>query len=361
MNIKTKLICFMVISIVTFLLYTQKEIHVSKVKYFDAHVEGSEKKVILYYTKCFNDENFYFGSGDIFKDCPVRNCYATSNKLLMPIEKFDALMFHGYEYDSLKKKPKKRSPHQRYIFFNLESAANTKNLDKFGKFYNWTMTFRKDSDFIRPYGSVVKKDTSYTLPSVESIKKRKHKIAWFVSHCKTKGFREKLVKEMQKYVDIDIYGRCGNKTCSRDSNKCYDYLEKNYKFYLSFENTVCNDYVTEKLFNILDKNVIPIVYGGANYSAIAPPHSVIDVSKFQTVPDLVNYINKIDSNITAYMNFFNWKKHYVTQRSFKNTLCNLCKKLNEKSEKVYSDIQMWWNGVNMSQCSTFPQIIKSII
>lgn len=32
-------------------------------------------------------------------------------------------------------------------------------------------------------------------------------------------------------------------------------LERDYKFYLSFENNFCRDYVTEKLFNILQLQV----------------------------------------------------------------------------------------------------------
>lgn len=35
-----------------------------------------------------------------------------------------------------------------------------------------------------------------------------------------------------------------------------------FKFYASFENQLCNDHVTEKLFNALSTDIIPIVYGG---------------------------------------------------------------------------------------------------
>ena len=38
---------------------------------------------------------------------------------------------------------------------------------------------------------------------------------------------------------------------------CYQMLNNTYKFYLALENSVCQDYVTEKFFNILKYNVIP--------------------------------------------------------------------------------------------------------
>lgn len=57
-------------------------------------------------------------------------------------------------------------------------------------------------------------------------------------------------------------------------------LERDYKFYLSFENSICRDYVTEKFYNALLFKTVPIVYGGANYSAVAPKGSYINVRDF---------------------------------------------------------------------------------
>ena len=57
-------------------------------------------------------------------------------------------------------------------------------------------------------------------------------------------------------------------------------------FYLSFENSLCEDYVTEKLWQWLRRDIVPLVMGQANYSAIVPPHSVINALDFSVPKDL---------------------------------------------------------------------------
>ena len=105
--------------------------------------------------------------------------------------------------------------------------------------------------------------------------------------------RGQLVKSLMQHVKVDVFGSCGNKTCDKDQD-CYQMMNQTYKFYLSLENSVCQvnicsipyhskssqfikDYVTEKFFNILPYNVIPVVLNGADMNHIAPPHSYINV------------------------------------------------------------------------------------
>ena len=52
------------------------------------------------------------------------------------------------------------------------------------------------------------------------------------------------------------------------------------KFYLSLENALCNDYVTEKFFHHFRQDTVLIVRGGANYDRLLPSDSFIDASKF---------------------------------------------------------------------------------
>ena len=52
--------------------------------------------------------------------------------------------------------------------------------------------------------------------------------------------REGLLKSLSKYIKIDVYGKCGNLTCSRgEEGECEAMLNDSYKFYLAFENSVC--------------------------------------------------------------------------------------------------------------------------
>jgi hypothetical protein len=135
--------------------------------------------------------------------------------------------------------PKYHLTHQKWILFNWEAPPNSpiRALDPFGDHINWTMTYRQDSDLFVPYGKVLKCDKN--LKTKHKFDGKKKSIAWFVSNCKTGSKREVYVKELKKYIDVDIYGKCGDFNCSRKNESlCYEMIAKNYKFYLSFENSV---------------------------------------------------------------------------------------------------------------------------
>lgn len=307
----------------------------------------------------FNREDFYLGLGNIFQNCSISNCYTTSDKTLKPIEQFDAILFHGVEYDIYADfVPTNRSSNQIYIFSSQESPQHTRDLSGFKEnFYNWTMTYRLDSDISRAYGFINKIPRNYKLPKKEEIENRPKKIVWLVSNCATKSGRSILYKKLRKYIDIDVFGKCGNRTfCTKDDPVgCYDYLEKNYKFYLSFENSICEDYITEKMYNILDRNLVPIVYGGANYSKLAPPNSVIDVTDFKTVKQLASFLKRLDNNTEEYLKYFEWKKDYTIDRTLNVPLCTLCAKLHQQpiGHKVYKNIGKWWAGDNKNKCKNY--------
>lgn len=122
------------------------------------------------------------------------------------------------------------------------------------------MTYRWDSDMVIPYGYIqpngsvplhptdAQMNYYLSIPSVINYAEGKTKMAaWFVSNCASQSRRTEMVRELQKYVDVDVYGDCGTMVCPRrHEDDCRKMAGMKYKFYLSLENSLCLDYVTEK-------------------------------------------------------------------------------------------------------------------
>ena len=229
------------------------------------------------------------------------------------------------------------------------------------------MTHRRDSDIYnpQPYGFIKKKkkEQSEQLPplldnqklepsqsllehhSFSQLVNRTKLVAWFCSNTHTHGKRELYFKELTKYLQLDIYGKCGNLTCppTGGGDNCNHLLTK-YKFYIAAENSLCPDYVTEKFYRALNSGVIPIVYGGADYTQFAPPHSYIHVKDFDSPKHLANHILLLDSNPELYMSYFWWTPHY-TIVSYPNIgWCRLCEMLNDPTlpAKSYESVGDFW-------------------
>lgn len=285
--------------------------------------------------------------------CRVNRCYITYNASLMPSEDFDAILVHP----PTQRNPRvfeNRRPDQIFVMFSNEPPVHMPDLMNYENYFNWTMTHRNGSDFHLKYGEILPLETAPTtdeearklrnIPSKTflDVAKRKTKMAvWMVSNCQTLSNRRLYVAILKKYIDVDIIskgGLCGGKDiCPRSQNYdvCYNMIEEKYKFYLSFENSICEEYVTEKFFEMMARNVVPIVLGGANYSSIAPQHSYINALDY-TPHELADYLKKLDNNDTLYAEYFWWKPHYRVRNLFdtsKEAFCNLCEALHKTPVK----------------------------
>ena len=83
-----------------------------------------------------------------------------------------------------------------------------------------------------------------------------------------------------------------------------------YKYYLAFENSVCLDYISEKVHKPFETKTIPIVLGGGQYERLFPPHSYIDAMDFDSPRELAEYLKYLDQNEDKYMEYFWWRKYY---------------------------------------------------
>ncbi len=107
--------------------------------------------------------------------------------------------------------------------------------------------------------------------------------------------------------------------------------------------------VTEKLFSILELDVVPVVFGSADYRTIAPEHSYIDASDFESPAKLAEYLYLLDRNDELYLNYLDWKSRYWVEAGMEKmnryAFCDLCTKLNREDEpnKIYESLMPDWS------------------
>jgi hypothetical protein len=197
-----------------------------------------ERCVILLWTT-------FFGSNWLYKlikwkelKCVPSNCIVTTNRSLFSESR--AIVFHLRDVNSADL-PAQHLDGQFWVLVNHEAPFNTiddtKQFKKIESQINWTLSYRRDSDIYVPYGQIVDREAGDVWVQNVSFERKSKMIAWFVSNCNAPSGRLEYAHELQKYIPVDIYGKCGLFDCT-ETDWCQNMLQENYKFYLAFENTV---------------------------------------------------------------------------------------------------------------------------
>ncbi|XP_060078748.1 glycoprotein 3-alpha-L-fucosyltransferase A-like [Ylistrum balloti] len=305
-----------------------------------------EKKVLWTRASDFN-----VNPGDrIFSSCPVKHCTIIEDD---NFPKIDAKMWNmQFSYMDIPRfnPAKTKQEDQVWIIYNLEGPLATPDYYLLDNLFNWTASYRRDSTIVTPYERWRPyKDVKPSTKKRNYAAGKSRKVAMFISNCDTTNGRMNYVHELQKYIDIHVYGACGDGShqCDRFENQtaCIETLRRHYKFYLAFENCNCRHYITEKFFvNALSSDVIPVVMGAHpdDYKAVAPPDSFIHVEDFNSPKDLAKYLHTLDKNDDLYNEYFRWKG----TGSFIDTKfwCRLCALLNDpdKPSLVVESLSAWW-------------------
>lgn len=264
-------------------------------------------KTILLWTQDIQEISFPFSNmgvgqqGFTSRNCTFTNCYITTNvSYFDDYRKFDVIVFSGteladyyYEYLAM---PQFRSTHQKYVFASVDSPDTYSLCNKnYNNFFNWTWTFKLDSEI--QWGYITVRDLHNNIigpkegmtwlkpedmtPVTAKFKNRlltKHITAvWIVpnydTYIKGRYFVDELQREFYRLgcpydvCRIDVYGNNKINKCLQDKDAlCYKFIGEKYYFFLAFEQALSPDYVTDILLRALHNNVVPIVYGGADYS-----------------------------------------------------------------------------------------------
>lgn len=317
-----------------------------------------------------------------FQHCPEKRCYAFRSLPLIhiPNEMSDGVMVHGPNLWYMPSRTSyRRNPKQLWLFYSMEPqrltfCSNHYKLTDLDDWFNITVSFKRDSDlqvdykqfrtwddviydldYINEYKKLLVEHPKPVLSIVDIARKRnqKAKVVWFVSHCETNSRRESYVREMQKYIDIDIYGKCNNyfqntisDPCGSKKNIiCFNKLMNKYKFYIAFENSLCSDYISEKFWKLYDSdkifqiNLIPVARGARKeeYSrAVGKDKFLINADDFESPKALADYLNYLNSNDSAYLEYFNWKIDFYK---------NLDDVINEKNHLIRNNwnVSTWYH------------------
>lgn len=280
----------------------------------------------------------------------AKKCTVTSD-----IDAADAVVFYHVDMypwiwtTSMRRNPNRHK--QIWVYFGLEPETREDRLASFlDGYFNWTLTYRTDSDVVIPYYKATRRTLPLGNGRVINYAKGKSRMAFMLTgHCEVYSRRLDYVKELQTYIQADVIsgsGRCGKDLCPRW--KCDD-TKLGYKFYLAFENSLCKDYITEKFWkNALIHGALPVVMGAnkGDYIKVAPPGSFIHVDDFKSPKELATYLKMLNSNDDLYNKYFEWKINYTITKTGES-LCGLCDALHNetklKTKKVYEHFADFWD------------------
>ena len=292
-------------------------------------------------------------------DCHGYKCLVTSDKSYF--SSADALVFHG-RASNIKGSLKQaltlvRPSRQRWVLYNLESPVNTPNLGFLNGHINWTINHMTNSDIALQLVIPGTFRDGFD-PGKDYMKNKPGTAVILVSNCVS--VRMEWVRQIQKYIDVKVFGNCGKKkTRCGSQQKCMAEVRK-YKFYLSFENSFCKDYVTEKLYeNAFQNEIVPVILASVNASDVTflPPGSFINALDFPTVKELTDHMTTVGNSPDLYNEYFKWHSNYTLNLEYHTPplLCRLCKKmhLDTSSVTTYPDIGSWYSVKR--NCKAYPK------
>ncbi|GFN73899.1 alpha-(1,3)-fucosyltransferase [Plakobranchus ocellatus] len=283
-----------------------------------------------------------------FSQCPYSRCEFTNFSRKADLLMVNAARIKNYPLPERRKGAllmmytKEPPTFKRFHFLN--------STDYMGS-VNWTRSVFPGSTFMAHYRDIIQRAPPADKDYEAIFDQKRKEAAWFVTHCQTHSKREEYVKRMSRELRVDIYGACGSKSCGKygfemggEKDVCLDLLRRDYKFYISFENSMCTGYITEKFFNMYeDVDVIPVVRGGGEYSEFAPKDTFVNAADFKTPEALGQYLRQLGQNKARYIEMLKKKDNYLSVKPREKFHCTLCKALHTRSHvpSVYPDFYKW--------------------
>lgn len=243
-----------------------------------------------------------------------------------------------------------RPPGQRWVWMNFESPSHSPGLRNLaGNLFNWTLSYRADSDVFVPYGYLYPRTHPGDQPLglVPTLARKRGLVAWVVSNWDERQARVRYYHQLSQHVSVDVFGRGGHRRPVPHIGLLHTVAR--YKFYLAFENSQHLDYITEKLWrNALLAGAVPVVLGPdrANYERFVPRGAFIHVDDFPSASSLAAYLLFLDRNPSAYRRYFSWRRSYAvhTISFWDEPWCRACQAVQRAGDRpqIIRNLARWF-------------------
>ncbi|XP_005090254.1 alpha-(1,3)-fucosyltransferase fut-1-like [Aplysia californica] len=265
--------------------------------------------------------------------------------------------------------PPARRPEQIFVYYQIEPPTLHRhvfpryrlNTSQWLGVFNWTMSYRMDSDIQSYYALLRRRPVPHHKNYTEIVASKSKMAVWMVSHKGAQSKRDEYVRELQKYIPVDIFGGSSPLKCPRKLDaKCNQILSRDYTFYLGFENSFCDNYITEKFYKYLNLDTVLVARGIGEYSNIAPSEIFINTADYKSPKELAKRLIHLDSHDQEYIQILAEKDKYFTiyedylltgikppyleNRYEAVSICQMCQRLwnLDRFAKSVPDISAWY-------------------
>ena len=263
------------------------------------------------------------------KTCKLGKCLFTHSRTEIDNPLTEDIIFYatGLRWDDL---PLPRNPSHTWSLLHEESPKNAWGLttSEAVALFNHTATCSRFSSY--PLTTLSLNSLKNLMAPVKMSSHLKSKgeyglVMYLQSSCDTPSDRDSYVSELMNYIVVDSYGSClHNKDLPKhlrdpteENINSADIIElmSKYKFVLTFENSICEDYITEKLWRVFEAGSIPVYKGSPSAKDWAPnDHSVIVIDEFSSPAHLAHYLLLLDEDVDEYNSYFDYKREGITNK-----------------------------------------------